>query len=64
MTALICKYIEIYGGELAIRERSRSSTLIMARLILPNGTTISGGGITVTAAIQTLNSLLEAEYSK
>ena len=64
MTSLISKHIEIYGGELALREKSRSSTRIMARLILPNGRTVAADGVTVDEALQGLHSALEAEEMK
>jgi hypothetical protein len=64
MTSLISKHIEIYGGELALREKSRSSTRIMARLILPNGRTVAADGVTVNDALQGLHSALEAEEMK
>jgi hypothetical protein len=54
MHQLIQRYIQSYGYELTIKDKSRASVTLIARLISPSGHTITGEGISVEHAVNAL----------
>ena len=64
MHPLVSKYIQQFGYELTIKDKSRASVTLLARLIHGHGHVITGYGLTADEAIADLTQKLIAEDAK